>query len=172
MSILRSPSGRGSSQPHLSILNTETTDIQYITFRTKKKHPEHDCISCEQFADFRKEMTSILRDFVESQNKILASLVATNEKIDKFEANIEVLNIKSDNKSIAIDLSCDEIFSELQERYLREKNLTIVGVPEAKGENSKQRSASNTGEVLKVIKITFPECPDPIQVRRIGKYSP
>ncbi|CAG4954177.1 unnamed protein product [Parnassius apollo] len=101
-----------------------------------------------------------------------ASQVATNEKIDVLVANIEVLNTKSDNKSIAIDLSCNEIFSELQERYLREKKLIIVGVPEAKGETSKQRSASDMGEVLKIIKITFPECPDPIQVRRIGKYSP
>ncbi|CAK1600704.1 unnamed protein product [Parnassius mnemosyne] len=207
MSTLRSPPGRGSSQPDLSMLNAETTDLQHTLFRAKRKYPEHECISSEQFADFRKEMTSILRDFVESQNKVLgkisddvsvikeeiknlqltiqniitehnklkfdvtdleASQVDTKEKIDKLEANIEELKTKSDNKSIAVDLSCDEIFSELQERHLREKNLVIVGVPEAKGENSKQRYTSDMGEIIKIIKKS---CPDPIQVRRIGKYN-
>jgi hypothetical protein len=47
--------------------------------------------------------------------------------------------------------------TEIKERFHREKNIVITGVPESKELNQTKRSAADTQEIMYFIKTIYPE---------------
>ncbi|CAH2104430.1 unnamed protein product [Euphydryas editha] len=64
----------------------------------------------------------------------------------------------------------EEIVSEINERYIRSKNIVIVGVPEP--DMTTDRHIYDKNEVGKILKMINPECPEPLKTHRLGKLKP
>lgn len=207
MSTQSSSPSRGGSQPDLTKLRQDEPGSSAVTFRQKRKAPVHDC--CIEFSSFRQEMTTLFKDFVDSQNKFLDRISndisamrenikslqettqnmveenklmksdiselkayhsATEEKIQKLNTNVNYLKQNTDNPSTS--LSSEEILAEVQERYRRERNIIVTGITEANKETREERIAADTKTTMELIRTIYPDSPDPIQVRRLGKYAP
>ncbi|KAI5638925.1 hypothetical protein NE865_08491 [Phthorimaea operculella] len=98
----------------------------------------------EELNKFRIEMLQILREFGETHNKKLDAM------------SVDILST---------------IRKEIKERYQREKNVVVFGLPETHIEDPKERIAKDKEEITKVMKTINPEGPLPVKMHRIGKYN-
>lgn len=126
----------------------------------------------EEIKNLQQTTQNIILDHGQIKTDITelrTSQTTANNKIEMLESTVNTLK---NTITVQKPLSNDEIFTEVQERYSREKNLIVVGVQEANGNNRSERSAADAQEVTKFFKSIFSECPDPVTVQRLGKYTP
>lgn len=135
----------------------------------------------KNISDIREEIKSLqstTQTLILDQNYIKEQLndfkkfeTEANNKFENLESDLKILKASPNKQKGQPTLNmCENIVNELQDRYQREKNIVIVGVPEPKGENQKERSTADTREIIKIIKSTFDKCPEPLKIFRLGKY--
>lgn len=65
----------------------------------------------------------------------------------------------------------EEMVAEFQDRYLRQKNILIMGIAEPKNTVTKERRAHDKAEVEKILSALDEQCPEPVKLIRLGKYN-
>lgn len=150
---------------------------------------------------FREEM-SILRAEIGSIKSANADLAQENKKIQKEVQDIKLANISIENKIANIEedvkkikiaekipaptqpdlpqalskkslpLYNEDTLREVQERIERQKNIIATGIPEIDTNDSEQRRQNDQQEVIKFIYTIYNDCPNPVKVFRLGKYTP
>ncbi|CAH2093958.1 unnamed protein product [Euphydryas editha] len=124
-----------------------------------------------------KKLQKATNDLVSEQTKIKSDIAdlkvantETNTKFDNLATDVQNLKETSLMSLMSRNTTCEDIVTELHEREVRSKNIIIMGIPEAAG-NREDRTEADSKEVNKIIKLAFPECPEPIRIHRIGRYK-
>lgn len=135
------------------------------------------------------QLRSTTAQLVTEQNRLNQELV----DIEKFKATIEekIENITNDlgNLKAVIEepsfdgpttshtkpstnlSSYENVISEIQERSRRERNVVLTGINEINSKDLSIRLDHDKQEVQRIIKLVYPDCPEPMKVMRLGKYS-
>lgn len=91
-------------------------------------------------------------------------------KISSIENDIKTLQVTT--KQVPTTTSqCEDFIVELRERITRERNIIITGIPELMSTSSKERIAYDINEATKVIRMASPDCQEPINCIRLGKFK-
>lgn len=109
---------------------------------------------------------------------VVKSTNATEKKIESLESDVQLLknatsvvSPASPSQIVAAPQRYEDIVSEIQERYIRDKNIILTGLPEPQTSDLDERRDFDKNRVSKVLKAIYKDCPDPIKISRIGKYN-
>lgn len=130
-----------------------------------------------------KTMKVTIENVLQEQNVIKTEIAElkinstkNNEKICGIESEINILKNSSCSSSAVLPPLHDtqeEILSEYHERRVREKNVIIVGIAELEASDDvNEKKAHDKCEVLKTLRAIDMQCPDPVNIMRLGKFMP
>ncbi|KOB68885.1 Uncharacterized protein OBRU01_17663 [Operophtera brumata] len=93
----------------------------------------------------------------------------TEKEIETLKSDVEQLKVAA--PSLTTTGTVQNIMTEIKEREDRSKNIIIIGIPEPTSENTDDRRQVDKTEVLKITKTVNAECPEPVNIFRLGKYN-
>ncbi|XP_028163109.1 uncharacterized protein LOC114354755 [Ostrinia furnacalis] len=138
-------------------LNTIAQDVSLIKFQVEQMKLTSIRLEEEQ-CKFKKELSTITNFNTETENRIKA-----------IESKVDTL--KTGTMSWTPLTDCDDLISEVQERYQREKNLIIVGIDEIISKSLEERRNHDMSQVKNVVESFGLNCAQPNKVIRIGKFD-
>lgn len=138
-------------------LNTISQDISSIKDQLKEMKLTTDRLAEEQY-QFKQQLVTISNFNTDTDNRISV-----------LESKIDTL--KTDTVNRILPTNCDNVISEIHERFQREKNLIIVGIDEISTKNVEERRSHDMSKVNSMIKSIGVDCAQPTKVIRIGKYD-
>lgn len=146
----------------------------------------------ENFTQIHQNITEI-KDEIKGVKTVSDSLVLEQNNIKQDLDNVKSLNTSLQNKISSIEkelislktestspavlqkslpLINENTILELCERQRREKNIIIVGIQEINENNKNARIDYDKNITIKMITEIWPDCPIPVNIRRLGKYVP
>lgn len=105
---------------------------------------------------------------LKSNGKEIAQKVSSLET-DMLDLKMSVASGSTGESGMS--LTYEDMLQEVNERYVREKNLIFIGIPEPQCADQRERNISDTSEIIKLIKMTDANCPEPLSNSRLGKYT-
>lgn len=118
---------------------------------------------------------------IEDQNKIKVEIEKLKSQCDKNEQNISQLQTSvrlaktsqpSTSQSQPTSFTYEEVLLECQERTQRQKNIIVLGIPESLNDDNNDRFDYDRKEILNVLNTLNKNCPEPVKMFRIGKFTP
>lgn len=100
-------------------------------------------------------------------NQMSHKLEATEVKLKTLETDF----FNNQPAPSASTITNEKLITEIQERNSRMKNLIISGIPETYNMDANHRRQSDQQEITRVLNILINNCPQPIKIFRIGKYT-
>lgn len=94
----------------------------------------------------------------------------TDAKIEALESNVDKL--ESAIQAPPTSNSLETMLAEIKERELRTRNIIIYGVSESHFEKTEERKKADKVEALRITRTADPNCPEPVNVIRLGKFNP
>lgn len=130
--------------------------------------------------DIKEQITEIksVTDSLTVDQKIIkldvANILNKNTIVEKRIKSLEndVQKLMDSEPVTFVPTVQENIMSELCERNVRSKNLVIVGITEPNSTDSTERQNKDKSEVLKIIRNTYADCPEPCKITRLGKFKP
>lgn len=133
-----------------------------------------------QLADIKSTTESLVME----NNKLTieiaelkSSKTTTEQKINDMQNDIQQLKSVPQLQSLSeIVLSTTlqaDIFAEMEERCIRDKNIVVTGIPESPSTNAMERREHDLCEIAKIIEASYSEglAPKPLKVIRLGKFD-
>ncbi|CAH0402046.1 unnamed protein product [Chilo suppressalis] len=95
----------------------------------------------------------------------------TEKKIESIESSLQHDNTSLNRFSMSD--TREELVAELSERNLRSRNIIVMGVPEPKADNPKERREEDMNAILNILRniLGLKDIPDPDKIYRLGKYQ-
>lgn len=93
----------------------------------------------------------------------------TEKKVQILEADVNNLKNRPPSSSVQTITTHDEIFTEIEERNFRSKNIIVVGIPESLNDTGRQDY--DRTEILRITGLLYNGCPQPTKIFRLGKYT-
>lgn len=162
-------------QDDLANLKTEVLDI-------KASNEQISNVIRENVNEMKLQVNAIeaTTSDVLAEQKILKNQVSRLEnsfaqgdkKLQAVESEINRITKTTPNGMTDSQVLSEQSIQELHNRYNREKNVLLVGIPEPKSLNMEERSAIDEAEVLRIISSISTDTPKPTKVFRIGKQNP
>ncbi|XP_063370192.1 uncharacterized protein LOC134658442 [Cydia amplana] len=102
---------------------------------------------------------------------LTTSVTAAENKVKVIETDLQSLRSSVARAPMALSPdSYNQLVAECQQRSIRDKNIIIVGIQEAGQDLAADREAFDKYEVEKITKTIYNDCPEPLQIIRLGKY--
>lgn len=162
----------------LSDIKKQMADMMSLIASSSKFQTESINKLCQEMSSIKSQVNTIctnMESMAIEQNKLkidMAHLMDTNNALETkvviLEKNMNTL--KSSNGQEP-SVSYNALVTECQERTSRAKNIIIAGIQEPTSEIFTERLNHDSEEVQKVIKSIKENCPEPVQVTRLGKYQ-
>lgn len=146
--------------------NEQTESINKLSLDVSAIKVEVSNISCT--------MQNIIKEnnnLKEQLSKLYVAAEHTEKKVEVLEADVNNLKNMPPSSSVQTIATCDEIFTEIEERSSRAKNIIIVGIPESQNDTATSRQEYDRAEILRLIEPLHNDCPQPTKISRLGKYK-
>lgn len=166
----------------LSDLKQQISEMMALLKSTINTQKENNKRISEDITIIKNQVSDInntIGNIVTDQNSMKITISNLQNSSDNIDKKIDILEAELNELKSALPvstsnvlppLSCEEIMTEINERNLRSKNIVIVGIPEP--DMTTDRHAFNKNEVIKILKMTNNECPEPLRILRLGKFKP
>lgn len=104
-------------------------------------------------------------------SKLSVAAENTEKKVEVLEADVNNLKNMPPSSSIQTTATYDEIFTEIEERNFRAKNIIVIGVPEPQNDTVTGRQDYDKTEIMQITGLVYNGCPQPTGIFRLGKYK-
>lgn len=169
--------------------NTDTlregfTDIKNEIKEINSTH-EKTVASIQDLKVHINDVKSTISNLASKQGHLESQITELDKKLvlgegEVFAIKAELDKIKSTLPSTSSPtnmsrmISNEEILREIQERNNRQRNIIVVGVPEQKTKDNKERLTRDEAEVMRILTNATTEysIPQPTNIFRLGKYTP
>lgn len=125
-------------------------DIQELKATTEKLTAE--------YKNLQKSVESITAEHKITQSK----LITIEDEINKLKTDCHIQTTSFEKQQ--------EIYQEIQNRFLREKNIVMVGLDEQN--DTENITNIDVEAVHKILTGIYQDCPKPLKTIRLGKYNP
>lgn len=151
---------------------TEFTNTQN---ENMKKLSEDVILIKDQMSHIQTITENLIREQKSIKTKLsgLTNLSQNQDKkIEFLESTVQQLK-ESSSLVTKKQQICDheDIMSEIKERRVRENNIILKGIPEPHLKDRRERQDSDKHGVIDIINMISKDLPEPIWIRRLGKYD-
>lgn len=154
--------------------------VSILTDFTKRQDDKMTKIS-KDISDIKDDIKNIQHktdNLLSEQNKIKTEIAEikknesnTIKKIHSLETDIRNVKASSKCAESANIYTVNDVMVEMQEREIRRKHLIIIGIPEIKTTDKKERIKYDLEESIKISKLVESTCQGPVRTMRLGKYE-
>lgn len=154
--------------------------LSFLQDFTKSQEERSETLH-QEIKDIKSEIKNnsvILQSIEAEQNAFKSELDNIKTLTNTLQQKMTLLeddlsNVKNNSPKPASPpdpISYDATILEVLDRSRREKNVVIIGIPEAENSDVSHRRAYDKTEAMKILTTIFPECPSPRLVLRLGKF--
>lgn len=175
--------GNEEIMSEISNLNKKMADMMSLLTQSTNTQTENINKLCQDMNLIKGQVNNICTNIdsihVEQHKlkdeitNLVASTNSTQEKIGLLETDVKLLKSSAGQSTNTEPIIYENFIAECNERYLRGKNIIIVGVQEPCMDNMDiaDKQNSDRQEVNKITRMIFSGCPEPERVIRLGKFQ-